>query len=123
MLHSRHGGDRGGFRVAGYAPIALQQAAIRFWEARGRPDTIRTLPAGWIHVVDRGSDTITVRDKKVALRRFGVDGLIWGRETLWLDDSDRLVAAVTIDAEFDHLEAIRDGYEGAWPLFVSRGCC
>ncbi len=108
------------FPVAGYAPIAFQQAAIRFWEARGRPDTIRTLPAGWMHVVDRGSDTITVRDRTVALRRFGVDGLIWGRETLWLDDGDRLIAAVTIDAEFDHLEAIREGYESGLATFVKR---
>jgi imidazolonepropionase-like amidohydrolase len=108
------------FPVAGYAPIAVQQAVIRFWEARGRPDTMPTLPAGWVHVVDRGSDTIALGSAHVALRRFGVDGLIWGRETLWLDDADRLVAAVTIDAEFDHLEAIREGYESALPTFVSR---
>ena len=31
-----------------------------------------------------------------------------------------LVAAVTIDAEFDHFEAIRDGYESGLGQFVSR---
>jgi imidazolonepropionase-like amidohydrolase len=108
------------FLIAGYAPIAMQQAIVRFWEARGRPDTVRTLPSGWVHVVDRGSDTLAVGSDRVELRRFGVDGLIWGRETLWFDGSDRLVAAVTIDAEFDHLEAIREGYETALPAFVSR---
>ena len=108
------------FLVGGYAPIAVQQSLIRFWEARGRPDTIRTLPAGWVHVVDRGRDTIAVDSRRIFLRRFGVDGIIWGRETVWLDDSDHLVAAVTIDAEFDHLEAIREGYESALQIFVSR---
>lgn len=108
------------FLIAGYAPIALQQAAIRYWEARGRPDTVRTLPRGWVHIVERGADTLHLADSSVALRRFGVDGIIWGRETLWLDGSDRLVAAVTIDAEFDHLEAIRRGYEGALSALVSR---
>jgi imidazolonepropionase-like amidohydrolase len=108
------------FLVAGYAPIAVQQAVIRFWNARGRPDTIRTLPAGWVHVIDRGSDTMTIGSARVALERFGVDGLIWGRETLWLDSTYRLIAAVTIDAEFDHLEAIREGFENALPSFVSR---
>ncbi len=106
--------------VAGYAPIAIQQAVIRFWEARGRPDTVRTLPGGWVHVVERGTDTLALADSSVVLRRFGIDGIIWGRETLWLDGADRLVAAVTIDAEFDHLEAIREGYESALPIFVSR---
>ena len=108
------------FTVSGYAPIAIQQAVIRFWNARGRPDTIRTLPAGWIHVIDRGSDTITIGSDRVVLERVGVDGLIWGRETLWLDGADRLVAAVTIDAEFDHLEAIREGFESGLTSFVSR---
>ncbi len=111
---------RGSFLVAGYAPIAVQQAVLRFWEARGRPDTLRTLPGGWVHIVERGADTLPLSDSMVVLRRFGVDGLIWGRETLWLDSTERLVAAVTIDAEFDHLEAIRSGYERALPMFVSR---
>lgn len=111
---------RGLFLAAGYAPIAVQQAVIRFWEARGRPDTVRTLPRGWVHVVERGTDTLRLPDSSVALRRFGVDGIIWGRETLWMDAGDHLVAVVTIDAEFDHLEAIRKGYASALPIFVSR---
>ena len=42
------------------------------------------------------------------LDRYLIEGLIWGRETLWLDSKRNLIAAVTLDAEFDHFEAIRD---------------
>src|SRR5208282_6473054 len=42
------------------------------------------------------------------------------RETLWFDADRNLVAAITTDAEFDHFEAIRDGYESALGDFVAR---
>jgi len=49
-----------------------------------------------------------------------VSGVIWGRETLWFDSARQLVAAVTNDAELDHFEAIREGFETALPFFVSK---
>jgi hypothetical protein len=54
------------------------------------------------------------------LTRYTVEGLIWGRETLWFDDKQNLVAAISTDAEFDHFEAIRDEYESALGDFVAR---
>ena len=48
------------------------------------------------------------------------EGLIWGRETLWFDASRNLIAAISTDAEFDHFEAIREGYESALGDFVGR---
>ncbi len=45
-------------------------------------------------------------------------GLIWGRESIWFDANRNLVAAVTTDAEFDHFEAIREGYESGLGTFV-----
>ncbi|HEY8258407.1 MAG TPA: amidohydrolase family protein [Gemmatimonadales bacterium] len=112
--------DGPAFPIAGYAPIAIQQALLRYWIAHGRPDSIGTLPGGWAKIVDRGKDTVPAEKGPVVLSRFSVEGVIWGRETLWLDAADRLVAAVTIDAEFDHLEAIREGYEGDLASFVER---
>ena len=58
------------------------------------------------------------RDEK--LDRYTVEGLIWGRETLWFDANRNLVAEVSTDAEFDHFEAIREGYESALGDFVGR---
>jgi imidazolonepropionase-like amidohydrolase len=63
---------------------------------------------------------IHVGTKDEKLDRYTVEGLIWGRETLWFDANRNLVAEVSTDAEFDHFEAIRDGYESALGDFVSR---
>jgi imidazolonepropionase-like amidohydrolase len=79
-----------------------------------------TLPGGSVKVEHRGYDTIAVGGKGVALRRFTVEGLIWGRETLWFDPDLNLVAAVSTDAEFDHFEAVRERYEGSLGVFVGR---
>lgn len=109
-----------GFVIGGYAPMVLQQQLVRYWETHGAPDTIRTLPGGRVVIARRGTDTVLVNRTAAVLRRYVVSGLIWGREALWFDSKGRLVAAVTIDAEFDHFEAIRDGYEPALDFFVTR---
>jgi len=73
-----------------------------------------------VKIEPRGQDLISVDGRSEKLDRFLVEGLIWGRETLWFDAKRNLVAAVTLDAEFDHFEAIRDGYESALGTFVGR---
>jgi imidazolonepropionase-like amidohydrolase len=73
-----------------------------------------------VKIEARSQDTIRVGAKDERLDRYTVEGLIWGRETLWFDANRNLVAAVTTDAEFDHFEAIRDGYESALGDFVGR---
>ena len=108
------------FTISGYAPVALQQALIHYWQSHGRPATLATVPSGRVRIERRGSDTLTLDGSAVALERFSVAGLIWGRETVWLDRVGRLAALVSIDAEFDHFEAIRSGYEAGITTFVSR---
>src|SRR5262249_24439465 len=68
----------------------------------------------------RGRDTVKVAGKRVELERYSVAGVVWGRETLWFDPERKLVAAVTVDAEFNRFEAIREGFEPALPTFVAR---
>jgi imidazolonepropionase-like amidohydrolase len=128
------------FTIAGYAPTTMQMLMVRYWATHGSPAQLATLPSGTVRIEARGQDTIHVvskeaikeagkdsangganevaRDEK--LDRYTVEGLIWGRETLWFDANRNLVAAVTTDAEFDHFEAIRDGYESALGDFVGR---
>jgi hypothetical protein len=53
------------------------------------------------------------------LTRYSISGLIWGREVVWLDARQRLVALVGIDAEFDHFEATAEGYASLLPNFVA----
>jgi imidazolonepropionase-like amidohydrolase len=101
------------FTIAGYAPATMQMLMVRYWAAHGSPAEMDTLPTGHVKIEPRGKDTVTIDGKDESLDRYTVEGLIWGRETLWFDSNRNLVAAVTIDAEFDHFEAIRDGYESA----------
>ncbi len=108
------------FTIAGYAPTTMQMLMVRYWASHGSPAQLATLPTGIVKIEPRGTDTIRVGTKEEKLDRYTIEGLIWGRETLWFDANRNLVAAVTTDAEFDHFEAIRDGYESALGDFVGR---
>ncbi len=108
------------FTIAGYAPTTMQMLMVRYWATHGSPASLATLPAGSVKIEPRGQDTIRIDAKDVKLDRFTIEGLIWGRETLWFDTDHNLVAAVSTDAEFDHFEAIRTGYESALGDFVAR---
>ena len=108
------------FTITGYAPTTMQMLMVRYWASHGSPAQLATLPTGTVKIEPRGTDTIRVGAKEEKLDRYTIEGLIWGRETLWFDANRNLVAAVTTDAEFDHFEAIRDGYESALGDFVGR---
>src|SRR5579859_7725373 len=108
------------FTIAGYAPTTMQMLMVRYWAGHGSPAQLATLPGGSVKIEPRGKDAIHTGSKDETLDRYTVEGLIWGRETLWFDAQHSLVAAVTTDAEFDHFEAIRDGYESALGDFVGK---
>ena len=112
------------FTIAGYAPTTMQMLMVRYWATHGSPAQLATLPGGSVKVEPRGQDTIHITGKDGArdekLDRYTIEGLIWGRETLWFDANRNLVAAISTDAEFDHFEAIREGYESALGDFVGR---
>ncbi len=108
------------FTIAGYAPTTMQMLMVRYWAAHDSPAQLATLPSGSVQIEPRGQDTIQVNGRDEKLDRYTIEGLIWGRETLWFDGNHNLIAAITTDAEFDHFEAIRDGYESALGDFVGR---
>lgn len=108
------------FTIAGYAPATVQMLMIRYWASHGSPAELATLPTGSVRIELRGQDTISISGEDVKLDRYTVKGLIWGRETLWMDAHHNLAAVVSTDAEFDHFEAVREGYESALGDFVSR---
>ena len=108
------------FTIAGYAPTTMQMLMVRYWAAHGSPAELPILPSGRVKVEPRGTDTVLVGGKEVKLQRYTVEGLIWGRETLWFGSQQNLVAAVTTDAEFDHFEAIREGYESVIGELVGK---
>jgi imidazolonepropionase-like amidohydrolase len=108
------------FTIAGYAPATMQMLLVRYWTAHHTPADLPTLPGGHVKIVSRGKDVISVNGTGETLQRYTVEGLIWGRETLWFNEHLDLVAAITTDAEFDHFEAVLDSYESHLGTFVSR---
>jgi imidazolonepropionase-like amidohydrolase len=110
----------GTFTLAGYAPPSMQMELVRYWMSHGRPASIPLLPSGAARIERRGSDTIGAGGQMRTLDRYSVSGVLWGRETLWTDESGTLDALVSVDAEFDHFEAVRPGLEGAVPQLVAR---
>ena len=108
------------FTIAGYAPVTMQMMLMRYLARKNVKGALATLPGGAVTVERRGKDQIRIGDKTVELDRYSMGGLIWGRESLWLDKQENLVALVGVDAEFDHFEALRDDYEPALPVFVNK---
>jgi imidazolonepropionase-like amidohydrolase len=108
------------FCAGGFAPVSVQMMLIRDWERKPVVGPLETLPSGSVTIDKRGRDVIEVAGKRVELDRYSVGGVVWGRETLWMDLDRKLVAAVTLDAEYNRFEAIREGFEPALPFFVAR---
>ncbi|MBS1798069.1 MAG: amidohydrolase family protein [Acidobacteria bacterium] len=108
------------FTIAGYAPAVIQQTLLRYLVQNKIGGAVETLPNGRVTLEKRGTDEIKIGDRTVALDRYLVSGLIWGRESVWFDKDLNLVALVGVDAEFDHFEALREGFEPALATFVDK---
>ncbi len=107
------------FTLRGYAPVTTQMMLVRYWAQHGRKGRIQTLPGGEAVIEQRGRDVVEVSGKRLSLDRYSLDGIIWGRETLWFDSGKELIAAMTVDPLWGQFEVIRQGYEAALPLFAS----
>jgi len=107
------------FDIDGYAPVSVQMMLMRYWRSHGKPPTLETLPKGEVQIQELGTDTIAAGGRQVRLHEYAIHGLIWGMESLWMDDHDHLIALVSIDAEMDHFEAVADGYEDGLAAFVT----
>ena len=105
------------FTATSYGPLSGRAVLVRYWEAHGRPARISLLPRDGdrdVVIEYRGADTIRVGGRSVRLRRYSVDGVVWGRETVWLDDADRFAAIVT-RVHILPLEGIREDLKDALP--------
>jgi imidazolonepropionase-like amidohydrolase len=96
---------------------------VRYWERHARPRLLATLPGDPIArvVVEyRGADTLRLGspERTVPLRRYSVDGVAWGREALWLDETGRFAAIVT-RANMLPLEGVREDLASALPTLQS----
>jgi len=113
------------FTMSGYVPLTVEMMLVRYWLAHGRPASLALLPVGEAFVELRGKDTLTVSGKAIELSRYYLSGKNWragwGRQTLWLDGENRLVAAVNLGSNVEtNLYAFRDGYESSTSFFLKR---
>jgi imidazolonepropionase-like amidohydrolase len=111
------------YTVDGYAPFAAQLLMLRYWKQHGEPRILKTVPgspANDVFIESRGKEAIRIGSKTLRLERFVVDGVVWGRETLWVDEDGSLAAAITRAGGLS-FEAVREDLEPALVAFVQRG--
>ena len=110
------------YTIDGYAPFAAQMLMLRYWKAHGQPRVLRTvpgLPTNDVFIELRGREAIRIGGKEVRLERYAVDGVVWGRETVWLDENGGIAAAITRAGGLS-FEAVREDLEPALVGFVQR---
>ena len=107
------------FTAQSYAPLSARALLIRYWERHGRPGTLPVLPGPRdVRITLRGTDPIVIGGRVHTLRRFDVDGVIWGRETVWLDEEDRF-AAIVSRIHILPIEAVREDLAHEVPILQS----
>ncbi|MGE5246476.1 MAG: amidohydrolase family protein [Betaproteobacteria bacterium] len=103
------------FTVDGYAPFGAQLLLVRYWLRHGRPRVLQTvpgLPLNDVVIEARGRDEVRVGDRSVRLTQYVIDGVVWGRETAWLDRRGSLAALITRAGGLS-FEAVREDLEPA----------
>ncbi|HZT78502.1 MAG TPA: amidohydrolase family protein [Vicinamibacterales bacterium] len=111
------------FTVDGYAPFAVQMLLVRYWQQHGRPRVVHTvpgLPVNDVVIEARGREALRIGSRVETLERFSIDGVVWGRETLWLDASGAFAAAITRAGGLS-FEGVREDLAASLVGFVERG--
>src|SRR6266480_6640170 len=93
------------FTLAGYAPVTIEMMLIRYWLKHNVKGPLKLLPAGEAFIERRGCDTLTINGKPTLLYRYNLSGSNWGagwgRQTLWFDSENRLVAVVNLASDLE----------------------
>ena len=105
-------------------PASLQMMMMRYWHAHGEPAHLTLLRASEqalpleIHLV--GHEAFQVHGRMVRLARYTVANLMFGREILWMNDSNRLAAVMTFAGGLPQ-ETVLDQYEEHFGDLVHSG--
>jgi imidazolonepropionase-like amidohydrolase len=81
------------FAISPFQPFSQHLALVRYWQEHGRPATLAIVPGGptnVVHVARAGADTLGTGSDRIVLTRYTIDGVVWGREYLWLGDRGTL---------------------------------
>ncbi|MFA6248803.1 MAG: amidohydrolase family protein [Mucilaginibacter sp.] len=108
------------FPVTGYSPATVQQVLLQYWNNKKQPASITTLPFGALQIKNTGVDNLIFNGKPITFKRYTISGLIWGNELVWTDNAGKLICILTIDAEGDKTEMMREQYESLLPELIKR---
>ena len=97
---------RPAFPIDGMAPLVVQELLIRYWLRHGQPATVIALPSGDPIQISEVPPNPSARALEASLRHFVIQGIIWGREHVWVDRNDLHLRSVTTTAGVLPFEAI-----------------
>jgi imidazolonepropionase-like amidohydrolase len=113
-----------GAAVIGATPFALQMMMMRAWRARGESKSIQPVSAEPdaepLEIRRVGRDTVVVDGRSIALDRYTVGNLMFGREILWTNVTGELIAAMTFAGGLP-MEAVRTDFRPALPHLYKAG--
>jgi imidazolonepropionase-like amidohydrolase len=105
-------------------PAAAQMLMMRYWERHGRPAQLPLLRGGTqalpVEIKEVGHEAFPVHGTTVRLTRYTVANLIFGREILWMNDSNRVAAIMTFAGGLPQ-EEVLDEYATAFNQLVDSG--
>ncbi|HEY7566040.1 MAG TPA: hypothetical protein VH762_00605, partial [Gemmatimonadaceae bacterium] len=109
------------FAISPYTPVSQHLALLRYWLAQGSPSALAVVPGGptnLVRIARRGSDTLSLGSQRLVLTRYAIDGVVWGIEYVWLDETGRLAAFTTAGGGGLSLEAIRKDLDPLYPKLM-----
>jgi imidazolonepropionase-like amidohydrolase len=105
-------------------PAAVQMIMMRYWKLHHQPARMAVLRASEkalpVEIRSVGHDTFQVKGRMVRLARYTVNNLIFGREIVWMNDSNRLVGLMTFAGGLP-TEELLEGYEAVAGELVRSG--
>jgi imidazolonepropionase-like amidohydrolase len=105
------------FTAQSYAPLSARALLIRYWKRIGQPESLAVMPGeptNAVRIAFEGYDTVVAGGQTAQLSRYSVDGVVWGKETVWLDEGNHF-AAIVSRIHILPIEGIREDLKDALP--------
>ena len=112
------------FVGTGSMSAAVQMTMMRYWKAHHDPAQLRILRASAqalpLEIKLVGNDAFQIKGQMVRLTRYTVANLMFGREILWMNDSNRVAAIMTFAGGLPQ-EEVLDEYDSATDAIFHSG--
>ena len=112
------------FVGAASMPAAVQMTLMRYYSAHHAPSRIPILRASPqalpLEIKLVGNEAFQIKGQMVRLKRYTIANLMFGREILWMNDSNRVAAIMTFAGGLPQ-EEVLDEYESATDAIFHSG--